>query len=51
MRLFHVFEVSMIVGVLIFFWNCGSLQNSLLCIVAELAGGGSVAVVVGVSER
>ena len=30
--------------------NCWSLQTSLLCIVGELAEGGSVAVVVGDSE-
>ena len=29
----------------------GSLQTSLLCIVGELAGGGSVTVAVGVSDR
>ena len=29
----------------------GSLQIILLCIVVELAGGGSVAVAVGVSDR
>ena len=28
-----------------------SLRSSLLCIVGELAGGGSVAVAVGVSDR
>ena len=29
----------------------GSLRTSLLCIMGELAGGGSVAVAVGVSDR
>ena len=29
----------------------GSLQTSPMCIVGELAGGGSVAVTVGVSDR
>ena len=32
-------------------WVFGSLQTSLLCIVRELAGGGSVAVAVGVRDR
>ena len=32
------------------FLGFGSLQTSLLCIVGELAGGGSVAVDVGVSD-
>ena len=32
-------------------WVFGSLQTSLLCRVGELAGGGSVAVAVGVSDR
>ena len=31
--------------------NYGFLQTSLLCIVMELAGGGSVAVAVGVVDR
>ena len=31
------------------FWGFGSLQTSLLCIVGDLAGGGSVAVAVGIS--
>ena len=34
-----------------FVWVFWSLQTNLLCIVGELAGGGSVAVAVGVSDR
>ena len=41
----------MIFSFLIFFWDFGSLQASLLCIVGDLAGRGSVAVAVGVSDR
>ena len=41
--------------VLKLFWVLGSLRTSLLCIMEELAGGGSVAVAVavavGVSDR
>ena len=33
------------------FWGFGSFCTSLLCIVGELAGGGSVAVAVGVTDR
>ena len=48
-RHFKFFAVSIIFGVL------GSLQTSLLCILGELSGGGSVAVAVavavGVSDR
>ena len=32
------------------FWVSGSLQTSWLCIMGELAGGGSVAVAVGISD-
>ena len=31
-------------------WVCESLRTSLLCIMGEFAGGGSVAVAVGVSD-
>ena len=31
-------------------WVFGSLRTSLLCLIGELAGGGSVAVAVGVSD-
>ena len=40
----------MIVCVFKFWQLLGSLQSRLLCIVGELAGRGSVAVAVGVSE-
>ena len=40
----------MIFCVLKLFWVFRSLQISLLCIMGELAGGGSVAVAVGVSD-
>ena len=33
------------------FWAFWSLQTSLLCIMVEVAGGGSVAVAIGVSDR
>ena len=33
------------------FWVFGSSQRSLMCIMGELKGGGSVAVAVGVSKR
>ena len=32
----------------LFFWVLGSLQASLLCLVGELAGEGSVAVAIGI---
>ena len=41
----------MIFGVLKLFRVLVSLRTSLLCIMGELAGGGSVAVAVGVSDR
>ena len=47
----RVFVVSMIFWVLKCFLIFGSLQTTLLCIMGELAGGGSVAVAVGVSDR
>ena len=34
-----------------FFFGSGSLLTRLLCILGELAGGGSVAVAVGFSDR
>ena len=37
--------------ILIYIHFVGSLQTSLLCIMGELAGGGSAAVAVGVSDR
>ena len=45
------FSVSKIVLVLNFFWSVVYLQTSLLCLMGELAGGGFVAVAVGVSFR
>ena len=48
---FSFLYVSMIFCVSIFFWVFGPLETSLLCIMGELAEGGSVAVAVGVSER
>ena len=41
----------MIFCVFIFFRLFRSLQTSLLCILGELAGGGSVAVAVSVSNK
>ena len=41
----------MIFRVLKFFWVLGSLETSLLCIMGELAVGGSVAVAVSLSDR
>ena len=32
-------------------WVLGTFETSLLCLVGALAGGGSVAVAVGVSDR
>ena len=48
---FCFFTVSIIFRLYNFFWDIGSLQSSLLCIVGELAGKGSVAVAVGFSDR
>ena len=45
------FTVLMIFSILTYFWILGSLPTSILCIVRELAGEGSVAVAVGVSDR
>ena len=45
------FSVSRTFWFLKFYEVCGCLQTSLLCLVVELAGGGSVAVAVGVSDR
>ena len=47
----QVFAVSMTFCALNCFWVLGSLQTSQLCIMGELAGGGSLAVAVAVSER
>ena len=46
-----VFVVSIIFRLLIFFGFLFLFQTSLLCIMGELAGGGSVAVAFGVSDR
>ena len=46
-----IFWVLVISGILKESWVFGYLRTSLLCIVGELAGGGSVAVAVGVSDR
>ena len=46
-----MFAVLMIQFSFYIFCVFGSLQTSLLCIVGELAGGGSVAVADGVSDR
>ena len=35
----------------LYLWVFGSWLSSLLCIIGELAGGGSVAVALGVSDR
>ena len=48
---FRIFAVSMIFGVLKFVQVLGSLLTSLLCIMGELAGGGTVTVAVGVGDR
>ena len=50
-RHFPVFVVSMNFWALIWFWVFLSLQTSLLCIMGELAGGGTVAVAVIVSDK
>ena len=47
---FVFFVVSMIFCILKNFLGFGSLQTSLLCKLGELAGGGSVAVAVGISS-
>ena len=47
--MFFVGKVSMIFWVFDIFFG-GSLQTSLLCILEELTGGGSVTVAVGVSD-
>ena len=41
----------MIFSVMKFFWVFGFLQSSILCIMGELAGGGSEAAAVGVSDK
>ena len=46
-----VFGIFKIFRVLTFFGFFGSSQTSLLCIMGELAGGWSVAVALGVSDR
>ena len=50
MFLFFV-VVLIILGELKFFWVLGSLQTSLLRIMGDIAGRGSVAVAVGVNDR
>jgi hypothetical protein len=49
-RRFRVFAILLIFCVLKFFWVFGCLRTGLLCIMGVLAGGGSVAVAVGVSD-
>ena len=51
LNILRAFVVSMIFCELKLFRDFGSLQNSLLCIMGELAGGGSLAMAVGVSDR
>ena len=48
---FLVFDVPMVFCFLKFVPVFGSLRTSLLCIIVELAGGASVAVAVGLSDR
>jgi hypothetical protein len=49
-RRYWVFAILLIFCVLNSFWVFGCLRTGLLCIMGELAGGGSVAVAVGVSD-
>ena len=46
-----VWKGWIIFRVLNLFWIFGSSETRLLCIVGELAGGGTVAVAVGISGR
>ena len=51
LNVLDLFVVSMIFSFLTYFLGFWFFATSLLCIIGELAGGGSVAVAVGVSDR